>query len=177
MDDLAPQHGVLLFPEVDIMPEVMDGKLATPYAAITLLNGRFQNPLSDLQNVSKRNTFYSFSQDLGWLRLTNVYAKTETGEIVNTTDPISYSIKIAPGQMMSIPIEILPRKDDTKPLQSLHFFIEFTEIVTREKFTVQSDPHSLKRRVWNDIYKMTFIDYDKSVQFGNVFANNILSLY
>ena len=71
--EVAPQNDILLFPENDIIPEIMDNDFISLDASITLMNAR---NLTDNQKieVQKRHLFYSFLYKTGWLRLVNVLA-------------------------------------------------------------------------------------------------------
>ena len=79
----SSNSNILLFPDQDIIPEVMDGKLITAFASITLMNGNLGGLGLDFQTSPQKQTYFHKLYDPGWLHLVNVYAETDTGIDVN----------------------------------------------------------------------------------------------
>lgn len=173
LDSIAPQNRILLFPDQDIMPETMQGKLVTSFASVTVMNGRIEDPSSSWLHSSLFSThnFFNKIYTLGWLHLVNVFAIAQDGTSITTSNPVAYSVKLAPGQVFSIPIELSVPSTYDVPLESIRFSLEFQDLKTNAKFNVTTQSYPLKSRKWNDAYKMTFIDYDKTVQYGREFSN------
>ena len=73
-------YGVLLFPDQDIIPEIMGGKLVTEFASITILNANIGNSSIEFRQEEKNHSFYHKLYDPpGWIHLIHVSAETELG--------------------------------------------------------------------------------------------------
>jgi hypothetical protein len=44
--------------------------------------------------------------------------------------------------------------------------LELINLDTLEPFTVNAGTYEIKNKAWGDAYKITFLDYDKTVQYG-----------
>ena len=72
---------------------------------------------------------------------------------------------MAPGQVFTVSIELSPSGEGLL-VEDLKFTFDFYYILTKEKFSVQTELYTLVNRQWNDFYKITFLDFDRTVQYG-----------
>lgn len=149
IDVYGSDSGVLLINGQEIMPETMNGNLITDFAAVTIQNPHLGNPFLDSD---------------GWVRLMHVTAETDTGVQIPTANTLGFSVKIAPGQVCNVGMELFPASNLI--LKSLQFTLEFYFLLTKKKFSIKTPMYNLVDRVWSDPYKMTFVDFDGTVQYG-----------
>jgi hypothetical protein len=103
----------------------------------------------------------------GWVRLIRVTAETDAGVQIPTANTLGFSVKIAPGQVCNVGIQLFP--ESNLSLKSLQFTLEFYFILTKKKFSIKTPIYNLVERVWSDPYKMTFVDFDGTVQYGMIY--------
>jgi len=142
-----------LVSDQEVIPEIMNGKLISDFASVTIQNPHIGNP---------------FLEEDGWIHLIGVSAETEMGVKIPTANTLGFSVKIAPGQVYNVGIQLFPGSNLT--LKSLQFTMDFYFILTKNKFSIKTPVYNLIERVWNDPYKMTFVDFDRTVQYGMIYA-------
>ncbi|KAI9202381.1 uncharacterized protein BJ171DRAFT_514823 [Polychytrium aggregatum] len=156
----AYQHSVVAILGDSIAPEAMNGQLITPYASVTILNA----------NVS----YHGGNMNFGWVQIADVVVTDPTlppdqTRAIQARIPLLYSLRLAPGQVLPIPIE-LSVKDDTVPLpKKLAVTIKMMCMDDWESFDVSAGELDLVTREWGtQAYKITFMDFDDSVHYAMV---------
>ncbi|KAI8833518.1 hypothetical protein BJ741DRAFT_551218 [Chytriomyces cf. hyalinus JEL632] len=183
-------RNILIMNDDTVTPELVDGKLATPYFSLTIMNAYVPNPFSSV-HLSKTKSSDSHSErvgevlnnanniadlavglhegsDIGWVQILDVKAVANDGTKLSAAIPVIFSLKLAPGQLYPLPIDVdfdLEEKNGAV-LTSIHFQVQFYDLYTKERFTVKSAEFTLEKRVWGEPYKLTFLDYDNSVHYA-----------
>ncbi|KAJ3218634.1 hypothetical protein HDU67_004687 [Dinochytrium kinnereticum] len=175
----APHKGIIVFPEDGIAPEIMDGRLITPFFSVTVMNcnitGQSLPPkegtpppstVDDIENMTldSPGILTNIEQsEQGWVQILDVAAHASDGSSVDAGIPIIFSVKLGPGQVYPLPVEV--HLDDKVP-EYIDLTLQMINLDSFETFNVSAGRFFLKRRKWGDAYKLTFIDYDGSVQYA-----------
>ncbi|KAI8846893.1 hypothetical protein BC829DRAFT_418861 [Chytridium lagenaria] len=177
----GPHKGIVVFPEDGISPEIMDGRLITPYFSVTVMNcnitgqslppkmGGGVSTVGDIDEMTNGEpgvlTNIEYSEE-GWVQILDVVGVANDGTQLEASIPIIFSVKLGPGQVYPLPVEVhfpdtLPKVPDYVDITLQ--MIDLDSFVT---FNVSAGRYNLARRKWGDAYKLTFVDYDGSVQYA-----------
>ncbi|KAK5668312.1 hypothetical protein QVD99_005343 [Batrachochytrium dendrobatidis] len=174
----GPTRGVVSYSLDTILPDVLDGKLVTSFASITILNGlslpsMVHGTLKQQSRVDERNVFQSTSQandnytdtlvKKGWIQALSIHAFAN-GKEIDTSIYVLKPLNIAPGQVLPISFEFAGPFDDF-PLE-FSLSITLKTLDTLEEFDVPLGNYKLTKRTWGDPYKFTYYGYDGTVQYA-----------
>ncbi|KAJ3120897.1 hypothetical protein HK098_004132 [Nowakowskiella sp. JEL0407] len=192
VSNFTPQSSIIIPPQDSIFPEIIDSTFITPYASVTLMNTNttLEPPLEYIEQPRKPRdgdpdqpseshkdpwsdrdiTLESeLANTIGWVQIVSVDCFDKYGNDVPIRMTMLNSIKLAPGQMYPVPLEF-PVEEGVNiqdvELDGLKIVFRGMKLDTRERFDVEYFPKKFKRRVWGDGYKITFLDYDGSVQYA-----------
>ncbi|KAJ3034657.1 hypothetical protein HDV00_004796 [Rhizophlyctis rosea] len=163
--DLSAEHrGIVLIPEDAVMPEVIGDKLVTPYASVTLLNANVTG--QDIVPTGPRATDSQGPRgdESGWIQVVRARGSSPTGEKIDIILPVHFSIKLAPGQIYPVPLNISIEGD--KAPQKIKIELDIADLGNTLRWTINVGEYELARRQWGSVYKITFLDYDRSVHFA-----------
>ncbi|KAJ3314345.1 hypothetical protein HDU76_002435, partial [Blyttiomyces sp. JEL0837] len=109
--------------------------------------------------------------EAGWVQIVDVRAKASDGSKVVADIPVLFSLKLAPGQMYPLPVEITFEKpkhsnETHNTPSSIILELDLISLDTLETFTVPAGEFEFIRREWGDVYKITFLDYDNVVHYA-----------
>ncbi|KAJ3300309.1 hypothetical protein HK104_002128 [Borealophlyctis nickersoniae] len=150
-----------------IMPEVMGGTLVTPFASVTLLNANVtaQHVVPDIKpEVGKLQG--GSEDEAGWVQVVRVRASCPEGTEISVTLPVHFSVKLAPGQIYPVPLNISVAGDKTPSALKIEF--DLADLGSTHQWTMTVGDFPLTQRVWGNVYKMTFQDYDHSIHYAMV---------
>jgi hypothetical protein len=79
-----------------------------------------------------------------------------------------FSIKLAPGQIYPLPIVITQNPEDSPSIapSSIEIELDLMDLSSLKTWTVDAGKYTIKNKKWGDVYKITFLDYDKMVHYG-----------
>ncbi|KAJ3406170.1 hypothetical protein HDV05_006128 [Chytridiales sp. JEL 0842] len=184
VDLTGPNKGIVVFQDDTIVPEALEGNLVTPLFSITVMNtnitgqhlphfldldeektDRNKFPLSTMRDGTPHESL-GMPSEQGWVQVYDVRAKSSDGTKVEAYFPSVFSIKLAPGQIYPLPIEIYfnPEKSPAPP--AVQFELDLIDLDTLETFTVQAGEYAIEKKKWGEAYKITFMDYDNVVQYA-----------
>ncbi|KAJ3377818.1 hypothetical protein HDU84_008182 [Entophlyctis sp. JEL0112] len=182
VDQNTPSRNILVLDEDAIVPELLDEKLITPFFSITVMNSFVDESGATSSQHAQSHDFFNASPIVdefgfpslgfqeesgsGWVQILSVYAISADGSKVKANIPVLFSLKLAPGQVYPIAVDVDFDEVEDCDLSSILFEIEFYDLNSRERFIVQSSRYHLRKRVWGDPYKVTFVDYDNIVHYG-----------
>ncbi|KAJ1547299.1 hypothetical protein HK096_003514, partial [Nowakowskiella sp. JEL0078] len=195
LSSFTSSHGVIMFPNDSIFPEITNphqheegegvskrtaeshAELATNYASITVMNANvhFEPPLQPRKKSSEEySEENSNDNNLGWVQVIGVEAEDEDGRDVGckaipSRIPNFNSIKLAPGQPYPVPIEFFEDEIsniDWNITTSITVTLHLISLDSMNRFKIKHDLVKLKRKDWGAAYKITFMDYDGSIQYA-----------
>ncbi|KNC98636.1 uncharacterized protein SPPG_06318 [Spizellomyces punctatus DAOM BR117] len=153
-------HGLIHFENDAVIPEVMGTELISPFASVAIMNANITTP-------AERPLTRQQSRDMtGWVQVTSVHATLSDGTEVNATLPVHFSIKIAPGQIMAVPLNLSIGAIPPDLAPSMRIELDCIRLDDNERFSLLLGPFTFHRRQWSDVYKITFLDYDFSVHYA-----------
>ncbi|KAJ3283781.1 hypothetical protein HDU79_008768 [Rhizoclosmatium sp. JEL0117] len=194
VEEDLPSRNIIVYNDDVITPEVMDGKLITPFFSLTLMNTyvapagsmKTQNysSVNDLSSIDMASTqFDDFGnptlgrQEMGqpgWVQILDVRAVSNDGTKLSATIPVLFSLKLAPGQVYPLPIDVDFESEEAHGaiLTSIHFEIDFYDLDQKDHFVVKSAQFPIRMRTWGEAYKITFLDYDNVVHYAMALPPN-----
>ncbi|KAJ3058031.1 hypothetical protein HK102_010725, partial [Quaeritorhiza haematococci] len=153
----------------------------TKYASVTLLNANVSSVTKVLGEPVGKEGKDGFAGKEGWVQVAAIKCHTDDGTEIKTHIPTLFSIKLAPGQIYPVPISLdLPTSSSLttsstpstplstlSTLSTLTFSAEIISLETGERFSVPLSTHAVKtlKRKWGDVYRVTYVGYDGSVQY------------
>ncbi|KAJ3100428.1 hypothetical protein HDU97_002215 [Phlyctochytrium planicorne] len=179
----GPHRGIVVFPDDSIAPEILDGRLVTPFFSVTVMNanitgqglppkatGSFANStVGDVDEMSKEKPgiLTNIEQtEQGWVQILDVSGVADDGSKVDAGIPIIFSVKLGPGQVYPLPVEVHLDPSGKKVPEYIDLELQMIDLDSLRPFNVPAGRFHLKKRKWGDVYKLTFIDYDGSVQYA-----------
>ncbi|KAJ3196267.1 hypothetical protein HK101_009532 [Irineochytrium annulatum] len=111
-------------------------------------------------------TSYGEQSESGWVQIMDVIAKSPDNTQMIANISIIFTFKLAPGQVFPLPVELYVDPPDATPPEYVDLDLLVTDLDTDESFTVAAGRYYLDRREWGQEYKITFVDYDGSVQYA-----------
>ncbi|KAJ3076034.1 hypothetical protein HDU98_005983 [Podochytrium sp. JEL0797] len=186
----TPSRNIILFDNDAVVPETMDSRLITPFFSVTIMNTfiavsehmRMQhmadNPEPDV-DMSAEMMVDAFGnpssgrQELsapGWVQILDIRAVSNDGTKLKASIPVLFSLKLAPGQIYPLPIDVTfdPEEttDPSAAITSVYFEIELYDLDRKDVFMVTSKAYEIRSRSWGEPYKITFLDYDNVVHYA-----------
>ncbi|KAI9333717.1 hypothetical protein BDR26DRAFT_868064 [Obelidium mucronatum] len=191
VDPDTPSRNIVLFNDDAVVPEVLDGKLITPFFSLTIMNTFVASNSKARRNdsSSQSNDEYAAPYDMstvllddfgkptfgrqeagsaGWVQILDIRAVSNDGTKLTADIPVIFSLKLAPGQIYPLPVEVDFEFEESQGavLSSIHFEIEMYDLDEKDKFMVKSAEFPIRMRVWGEPYKITFLDYDNVVHYA-----------
>ncbi|KAJ1563280.1 hypothetical protein HK405_002635, partial [Cladochytrium tenue] len=160
----SASHGITVIPGDAIVPDLMDGRLATEYMSITVLNADItgQEVMTEEGSIDTLDGEPPPYHEPGWVQILDVRAYTDDGAQVKVGIPVIFSLKLAPGQVYPLPVELdFEIQSDGPAAFALNLQLDLVDLDTLEHFSIPAGRYELRRRTWGEVYKITFLDYDK----------------
>ncbi|KAJ3009455.1 UNVERIFIED_CONTAM: hypothetical protein HDU68_002701 [Siphonaria sp. JEL0065] len=135
VDQETPSRNIILFNEDAIIPEVLDGKLVTPFFSLTIMN-TFVAPSDSRAVKATRNSSSIMDSEIyaserqesssallddfgnptlghqemngepGWVQILDIRAVSSDGTKLTAEIPVLFSLKLAPGQIYPLPVDV-----------------------------------------------------------------------
>eukprot|EP00842_Homolaphlyctis_polyrhiza_P000096 jgi/Hompol1/1087/HPOL_002640-RA len=160
LDLNGPSKGIVTFPLDTLLPDLLDDKLVTPYASVTVMNARA--PMQSLVSES----VHELTDGPGWVQVVSVRATSLDGIEIPIVNQVLTGPKLAPTQVLPIPFEF-DALAKTLP-QDILIRVTLRDIDSDQVFDVDMGKFSFNRRTWGDAYRITFYGYDGSIQYSMV---------
>eukprot|EP01133_Synstelium_polycarpum_P008939 gene8939-10482_t len=125
-----------------ILPDIVDGKLVSPYASLTIIN---TNVVAALDNVSAR-----------------VSLKIGAEEIEVTTKAVLSGLTVQPGQKVAVPIEI----EFSQLIDAAACPVTATVQLYSNRVPILTGQLTFNCTSYPNPYLFTFLDYDNTVQYA-----------
>ena len=146
--------GVIAYPQDTILPEGYKGKMLSLAASVVLKNTNEFIPLPN------RKMGIGF----GWKQVLNVIIEDDAGAIIPCSITTRFTIYIAPGQIVAIPIRLENEKYTTL---NVKVSVEFLDLDTEKIVRIPIGPFKMYERTDTDSeYKITFEGYDHAIQYA-----------
>ncbi|KAI9000181.1 hypothetical protein BC832DRAFT_562686 [Gaertneriomyces semiglobifer] len=158
--DVSQNAGLVHFPNDAIMPDIIGNALVSPFASVTLLN-------TNIQKHGPTGSRHAPEHDEpGWVQVLSAAASMADGTKLNLSIPVHFSIKLAPGQIMPVPLNLTLENIPAENPVHINIQLECAVLDDNRRFTLSLGPFELQRRTWGDTYKITFSDYDHSIHYA-----------
>ncbi|KAI8619925.1 hypothetical protein BC830DRAFT_1101631 [Chytriomyces sp. MP71] len=186
----TPARSILIMNDDTLVPEVMDGRLITPFFSLTIMNAFVPTTSPQTMNLNATvNTGTAEevtdefgklslgSQELsetGWVQILDVRAVSSDGAKLKAEIPVIFSLKLAPGQIYPLPIDVDFDREESNGavLTSISFELDLYDLDAKERFVVTSTEFPIVERKWGEPYKITFLDYDNIVHYAMALPPN-----
>lgn len=100
---------MIYFPKDTILPDIIDNRLISQYASITLKNNIVHTDKEEIAESSmkrnKKRKSGDESTDFGWKKLIRILCFDQDGNKVDISLNVAYTIMFSPGQIHSIPFK------------------------------------------------------------------------
>ncbi|KAJ3326374.1 hypothetical protein HDU76_012977 [Blyttiomyces sp. JEL0837] len=159
-------QGVIVFQNDAIVPEVVNEKLVTPYISVTVMNTRVGLEFGRRERDRRQANVADEIAEFGWVQIMDVRALSDDGVKLVADIPTLFNLKLAPGQVFPLPIEIAVVPSYGSIPHTIKIELDLVNLDTLETFTVHAGSYDIKRRKWGDVYKITFLDYDLTVHYA-----------
>ena len=147
-------NGIIAYPQDTILPEGYKGKMLSLVASFVLKNTNSFKPMSNKK----------MGLGLGWKQVLGVNIESPSGEKIPCSITTRFTIYIAPGQIVAVPIR-LDNEDYTT--LSIKISVDFLDLDTEQVLTIPIGDFKMYERTDIDSeYKITFEGYDHTIQYA-----------
>ncbi|KAJ3053644.1 hypothetical protein HK097_003757 [Rhizophlyctis rosea] len=159
------QRGVVLLSDDAVIPQVINDRLVTAFASVTITNANVTG--QEILPIHTADSQGPRGDESGWIQVVSARATCSEGIQIKIVLPVHFSIKLAPGQTYPVPLNLSIEGDNAPKSMRIH--LDLADLGNTKRWTVSTGEYELERREWGSAYKITFLDYDHSVHYAMAF--------